>query len=236
MINTINYSSFPLGQLPRDFERTELHTIKQKGYFWKDPRDVINIFEEKLAKFAGSKYCVLTDCCSHGLFLSLKYLNTSDTIRIPKHTYASVPMQVKYAGYEFEFTSEEWEGVYKLDPLPVYDAAVRFTKNMYIPDSLFVTSFQIKKRLPIGRGGAIFTDDKKAYEWLKLATYDGRDLNSTYDSQDHINMFGYHMYMTPEDAARGILLMDQLSEVNEDSATWKNYPDLTLFKAFRGKV
>lgn len=235
-MSKINYNSFPLGKLPKEFERPELELIKKNGYSWNDPRNVIDIFEKKLATFAGSKYCVLTDCCSHGIFLSLKYLKKEDTIiKIPKHTYASVPMQIKYAGYDFEFTDENWSGIYQLGPLPVYDAAVRFTKNMYIPGSLFVTSFQIKKRLPIGRGGAIFTDSKDAYDWLKLASYDGRNLDTPYDNEAHISMLGYHMYMTPEDAARGILLMDQLPEENKDSASWENYPDLTKFLIFKDK-
>ena len=33
-----------------------------------------------------------------------------------------------------------------------------------------------KKKIPIGRGGAILTNDKKAYQWLKMARYDGRDI------------------------------------------------------------
>ena len=40
---------------------------------------------------------------------------------------------------------------------------------MYIGGDNFQTlSFQIKKRLPIGRGGMILTDDKK-YDWLVKA-------------------------------------------------------------------
>lgn len=231
----IVYNSYPLGKLPQSFQRPEPKILLDSGYIWEDPRDIVDIFEKKLAKFAGSKYCVLTDCCSHGLFLSLKFIDKPCTIKIPKHTYASVPMQIKNAGYEYEFEDKEWSGIYKLDPLPIYDAAVRFTKNMYIKDSLFVVSFQIKKRLPIGRGGAIFTDSLEAYEWLKLATYDGRDLNTPYDSTGHIKMPGFHMYMTPEDAARGILLMDQIPETNDDSGNWTNYPDLSLYEIFRGK-
>jgi len=239
MSNKVKYNSFPLGKLPKEFERPELQMVKDAGYLWKDPRDVVRFFEEKLAAFAGSKYCILTDCCSHGLFLCLKYFNKSgqskQIIKIPKHTYASVPMQIEHAGYKYEFGDIKWKGIYRLDPLPIYDAAVRFTKGMYIPDSLVVTSFQIKKRLPIGKGGAIFTDDEEIYKWLKLSSYDGRDLNTPYDDEEHMSVFGYHMYMTPEDAARGILLMDKLPEVNEDSATWENYPDLSLYKAFKEK-
>jgi hypothetical protein len=41
-------------------------------------------------------------------------------------------------------------------------------------------------------------------------------------------MEGWHMYMTPEDAARGIILMDKISEVNEDTHNHNSYKDLTL--------
>ena len=36
------------------------------------------------------------------------------------------------------------------------------------------------------------------------------------------------MYMTPEDAARGIILMDNTPDVNEDSQDHTRYPNLTF--------
>jgi dTDP-4-amino-4,6-dideoxygalactose transaminase len=88
-------------------------------------------------------------------------------------------------------------------------------------------SFQIKKRLPIGRGGAILTNDADAAAWLRLARYDGRDLDTAYNSDDHVKQIGWHMYMTPEDAARGILLFDQLSDDFSDVADNNSYPDIS---------
>jgi hypothetical protein len=35
-----------------------------------------------------------------------------------------------------------------------------------------------------------------------MASYDGRDLNTPYTDIDHVKCLVYHMYMTPEDAAR----------------------------------
>jgi glycine C-acetyltransferase len=35
--------------------------------------DLHKKFEKKLAEYSGSKYAVVTDCCSHALFLSLTY-------------------------------------------------------------------------------------------------------------------------------------------------------------------
>ena len=78
----------------------------------------------------------------------------------------------------------------------------------------------------------ILTDSFKAYKWLKKASYDGRDLKKDY-MKDKITFFGYHFYMTPEDAARGILLMDMQPEVNNDSGNYLNYYDLSKIKLFK---
>lgn len=228
----VQYNSWPIGKLPQEFRRSEPEMIREK-YQWDDARDIVSIFENKVAEFAGAKYAISVDCCSHAIFLSLKYLMHSlrllpkDSIFIPTHTYCSVPMQIIHAGLIPKFYDISWRGAYQLIRSCVWDAAVRWTKGMYIPDSLMCLSFQIKKRVPIGRGGMILTDDPDAAAWLKLASYDGRNLTTPYDSPEHISMVGWHMYMTPEDAARGILLMDQVPEENEDSAGWENYPDIS---------
>jgi dTDP-4-amino-4,6-dideoxygalactose transaminase len=78
---------------------------------------------------------------------------------------------------------------------------------MYVPDSMHCLSFQIKKVLPIGRGGAILTSHRYTRDWLKKARHDGRSLDVPYD-KDQLMFMGWNMYMTPEDAARGILLFD----------------------------
>jgi|688.fasta_scaffold102115_3 dTDP-4-amino-4,6-dideoxygalactose transaminase len=223
-----SYNSHPLGKLPEKFQRPELELVKELGISWKDPRDIIDVFEKMLAEYAGSKFAVVTDTCSHAIFLSLKYRNFKGKIEIPRNTYISVPMQIIHSGAVPVFRTEEWEGIYELSPVNIIDGAARFTKNMYFgDDSLHTLSFQIKKRLPIGKGGAILTDSVEAYRWLKLSSYDGRDLKTNYDSDEHIKQLGWHYYMTPEDAARGILLFNQLSDVNDDSMTHKNYPDVS---------
>jgi dTDP-4-amino-4,6-dideoxygalactose transaminase len=227
-----HYNPWPIGKVPKELQRPELDKLKELGYNWSDPRDVIDMFETKVAKFAGSKYAVSIDCCSNGLFLSLKYLQSINevlkgaTLEIPKMTYISVPMQIIHAGNQVTFKDLEWSGVYQLKGSRVWDGAVRWTKNMYVGNNaLQVVSFQIKKRIPIGKGGIILTDDYEAYKWLKLASYDGRDLNTPYTDVDHVKMLGYHMYMTPEDAARGIILIDSVPEVNEDTGNHTTYVD-----------
>jgi dTDP-4-amino-4,6-dideoxygalactose transaminase len=98
---------------------------------------------------------------------------------------------------------------------------------MYVGDNALQTlSFQFKKRIPIGKGGMVLTDDYDAYKMIKLMSYDGRDLTTPYDSPDHIKTIGYHMYMTPEDAARGIILMDIMPEINDDVCDFTYYMDI----------
>jgi len=231
------YNSYPLGKLPKEFQRPELDQVKALGYDWSDPRDVIDIFEKKVAEFAGSKYAVAVDCCSHALFLALKYernnmnwvmKNVFDPeIVIPKRTYVSVPMQIIHAGFQVRYEDREWSGVYRLEPFNIFDGAVRWRRGMYVGnDALQTVSFQLKKRVPIGKGGMILTDSEKIYKVLKLMSYDGRDLTLPYDHPNHVKTIGYHMYMTPEDAARGIILMDQVPDDNEDSGNNTTYPDV----------
>ena len=220
------YTSWPLGRVPKELQRPELDQLTKAGYHWDDPRDAVYMFEDKVAKYSGAKHAIAVDCCSNGLFLCLKYFNASDTITIPSRTYVSVPMQIIHAGCQVRFKDYEWSGAYRLDPYPIIDGAVRFTKDMFMPGMLQVVSFQLKKRVPIGRGGMILTDNDEANDWLRRASYDGRNIKVPY-AEDNFSMMGYHMYMTPEDAARGILLMDQIPEVNKDSQNSSMYTDLS---------
>lgn len=231
MEDQIKYNSWPIGQIPKELQRPELEQIKEK-YPFNDPREVIEIFERKVADFAGCQYAIAVDCCTHGLELSLRYLKSIGELKkrnivIPAHTYISVPMMLKQLGLSVYFHNEAWTGVYNLINTRVFDGAVRWMERMYIGgDALQCVSFQIKKRIPIGRGGMILTNDEQAAEWLRLARYDGRDMSIPYDQPGHIKMHGFHYYMTPEDAARGIILMDQIPG-GSDTGNDTTYPDVT---------
>ena len=231
----MSYNSWPLGQLPKELQRPELDQIKKLGYDWKDPRDAVTMFEKKVAKFAGAEFGIAVDCCTHGLYLSLLFYRDvlkmiNEFIEIPSYTYCSVPMQIKHAGYTPKFTDYQWSGVYQLKPFNIWDGAVRWTKGMY-KGGFHIVSFQLKKRVPIGRGGMILTDDPVAADWFRKMTYDGRDLTIGY-MEDDFKYLGYHYYMTPEDAARGIILMDQVPEKNLDSGNNRTYSDLSTKKVF----
>ena len=225
------YQVWPLGRIPDHLARPELNAIRELGYLWSDPYDVVAMFEDKVAEFAGADYGVAVDCCSHGIFLCLKYLRASGTVTIPRRTYVSVPMQIQHAGCRVEFRDIEWSGRYQLDPWPVWDAAVRWHENMYT-GGLHVVSFQMKKRIPIGRGGMILTNDLEAATWLRKARHDGRDM-SKYYIDDEFAINGWHYYMTPEDAARGLLLMHAIPGSYPDSADHTSYVDLSEREIFR---
>jgi len=240
----MTYNPWPAGDLPAHWQRPELKQVMDR-YALSDPRDVIKLFERKVADYAGSKYAVAVDSCTNALFLCLRYFYNSEDgdvfrieVTIPPHTYISVPQTIKNAGYKLYFHNIQdgykfkWDGFYRLDPYPIYDMAVRFTKNMYIPNTFCCLSFQIKKRLPIGKGGMILTDSLEAYNWLRKARYEGRDTDKPYD-EDMIEFTGWNMYMTPEDAARGIMIFDELPEYNEDICDWSNYHDLRKQKVFQ---
>lgn len=231
IVNKTNHEVWPIGQLPPSCRRPEIDLLRQtQKYSWQNDFEIIDIFEKRVADFAGSRFAVATDSCTNGLFLCLKYVKASGVLTIPARTYVSVPMQILHAGCQVRFENLQWSGSYQLKPFDIFDAATRWTKNMY-QGGLQVVSFQIKKRLPIGRGGMILTDDVHAYSWLKKAVYDGRNLNVTHNV-DQINMLGWHFYMTPEDAARGLLLMDYVPSINPDSSTHESYTDLSTFPIF----
>lgn len=244
--NEYNYNPWPLGQIPVELQRNEIALLRAKGYKFGDPREVIDMFEERVAAFAGSKYAIATDSCTHALELCFRYLldkgelKQRDIITVPNHTYISVALLLHHLGFQVSFKDYEWSGLYNLKGSRVYDAAVKWEKDMYLKNiksitnisfdisyPLMCTSFQIKKRIPIGRGGMILCDTKEEYDWFKLAVYDGRNLKTPYDQPGHLKMYGWHYYMTPEDAARGMLLMDQI-EQQGDTGNSTMYPDIEI--------
>lgn len=195
--------------------------------------DYIRLFEETIAEYVGSKYCIAVDSCTNGLFLCLKYMNISNEIlEIPTHTYPSVPMQIIHSGNKVKFKDIEWTGFYKLDPYNIYDCAGHFERNMYIQNSFMVLSFQFKKILNIGKGGMIMTDDKTAYDILCQMRLDGRQSDFWKEDKD-VNVLGYHMNMTPEEAIRGLEIFKNIKDNHIVSKfKWTDYPDISNYSVF----
>lgn len=207
--------------------------LENKNYTISDPWDAVTIFENKLAEYAGSKYAVCVDSCSNGIFLCLKYLNiTNEVIILPKNTYASVPMQCIHAGNKIDFVDLAWSGEYPIGNTSIIDGATRFKKGMYRPNSYYCISFHHRKTLKIGRGGVILTDDENFVKWARPMIYDGRHKEIMY-AEDELACIGYHMYMTPEEAATGILKMEDLPDDNPDTGNNNSYKDLSQQIAFK---
>lgn len=191
------------------------------------------MFEEEVAKYTGSKFAVSVDSCTNAIFLCCKYLSVEE-VTIPSKTYLSVPMSIMHAGAEVIFDKSEeansWSGIYQLKPYPIYDSAKRLTSDMYIDGMFMCLSFHIKKHLSIGKGGMILTDNEAAYKWFKRARYEGR--SEKYYKEDEIDMLGWNMYMTPQQASHGLALMQNYPDNVEDIGEENGYRDLLEFKVF----
>ena len=199
-----------------------------------NPFKIVQMFEEEVAEYTGAPYAVSVDSCTNALFLVCKYLEVSE-VTIPSQTYLSVPMSIIQAGGEVIFDktplTNHWQGIYQLKPYPIYDSAKRFTSNMYIPDSFMCLSFHIKKSLGIGKGGMILTDSKESVEWFKKARYEGR--SEKFYKEDNITSMGWNMYMTPQEAAHGLSLMQNYPKHSDDILEDNGYRDLTEFDIFK---
>lgn len=207
-----------------------------------NPYQPVIDFEERLADWAGSKYCVTTDSCTSSIFLSLQYrkkqLGKIGEVTIPNCTYPSVACSIIHSGGKVKFDFDKWSGQYELSPLRIWDAALRFHKGMYtkqisILNGLQCVSFHLKKRLCVGRGGAILTDDIEARDWLRRARFDGRNPIPLKD--DYFDMLGWNCYMTPDQGARAIQLFEVLRHKDNPDlcVEEQGYPDLSSFKIYQ---
>ena len=148
-------------------------------------------------------------------------------VTVPARTYVSVPMAVLHAGGRVRFEDIEWRGIYPLAPYPIIDGAKRFRRGMYAGGA-HCLSFHAKKHIAIGRGGMVLTNDDALAAWLRKARYDGRE-GKPYP-EERIDMLGWHCYMTPEQAARGLQLLDLAPDAAPDLT--EDYPDLRTMPVF----
>jgi len=220
---------------PNEYEAQLLSYTLDK-YKLKDPWDIVDVFENTVANYAGSKYAVSVDNCTDAMFLCLKYLKADGVITIPKRTYVSVPCTIINAGCKVKFEDQPWSGCYQLSPYNVYDSATRMKRNMYIQDSYYCLSFHRRKHIPIGKGGMILTNDKKAYEWFKVVRYEGRHMDLMY-KDDYFEEIGWNMYMTPEQAAKGLFLFEKnVKDDNmdlESSGIHKDLSEFNIYEAYK---
>ncbi len=163
--------------------------------------DDIKVTEELLAHYTDAPYAVLTDCCTHALELAFRYDQVKECSFTP-HTYLSVPMLMHKLGVNYEYIKFDysWIGEYQFLGTRIFDSARKLTRGMFIPGKIQCLSFGIHKPLSTGRGGAILTDDKDAYEWFIRARSDGRDLSISPWEDQRTFQVGYHYRPTIEEA------------------------------------
>ena len=231
----------------------------------KNNMDFVDMFEQLLAEYTGFKYAVTTDCCSNAIMLAMEIqlqdnipgFTKDSIILFPPRTYMSVPMTLINHGWnKIDFLPQyTWADKYELmwaenmfsssqDSTHVFDAATDLHKDMftdYSNEDLVCISFQQKKRLALGRGGAILLNDQNKYEKLKRMRYDGRnpkicDNDEITNTPDDI-ILGYHCYMEPDKAARGILLLNQLENMTKYAPKCCfNYADISKLPCFKPYV
>jgi len=198
-----------------------------------NPYKIVQMLEETIADYTGAPYAISLNSCTNAIFLACRWVDVrGKEVVIPKRTYLSPPQSILQAGGDLVFEDIQWEGIYQLKPFPVYDAAKRLTSGMYISGSYMCLSFHIKKHLKIGKGGMILCDNEEAAKWFKARRYEGRTDGLKYH-EDTIDEEGWNMYMTPEQAARGLTLMQNYPEHVEDIPEDPPYRDLTEFELFR---
>jgi dTDP-4-amino-4,6-dideoxygalactose transaminase len=207
-----------------------------KNYTINDSWDWVTHFENELARYAGYEYGIACDSNTNAIRLILHYLQlTNCDIKIPAKTYVSVPNQIILSGNIPVFEDFEWDGIYPFVGAPIVDAATGLWRGMGVgyEDYFMILSFHFKKILNIGTGGMILTNDHQFAKWARPMIYDGRHKYTLYDD-DEFECVGWHMYMTPEQAKKGLEIFnsDRIQDYNQScGGSWK-YKDLRKQKIY----
>lgn len=195
--------------------------------------NTVTEFENRLSEYFNSPYCVATDCATHSVELCLRLKKIKKT-SCPAHTYLSIPMTLEKLGIHWSFNNEHWQDLYCFEGTNIYDAAVFWEPGGYILESMMCLSFQFRKPLSLGRGGAILLDNKDDAEQLRKMSCDGRERDILWKEQLYsISHIGYHYYMTPETALQGIEKLPNVKKNKEWS--WQDYPDVSQASVFKNK-
>jgi dTDP-4-amino-4,6-dideoxygalactose transaminase len=203
-----------------------------------NPHQVTRDFERALCEYTGAKYAVAVNSCTMALLLACQWcIEDFDgpyysvfKIEIPKLTYVSVPMSICHVGFTPTFRDEDWQGMYQLKPLPVWDSARRFTSGMYQAGQFQCVSFHASKILSDTQGGAILHDNEEADAWFRRARFDGRTEGVA--PKDDTFTMGWHCYMSPDVAARLLWKLSVLPKHNADLPN-SDYPDLSKQEIFK---
>lgn len=191
---------------------------------------IVERFENRIVEFFGAPYGVAVDSATHGIELCLRYTE-SKIMFVPKRTYLSIPFLSQKLGLPLHWEDKNWKDYYFISN-SIYDAAVLWKANSYIPTTFMCLSFQYQKHLSLGRGGMVLCNTKEDWLQLKKMSYDGRLPCVPWRDQD-IDTIGYHYYMTPETAELGLMKLPEAIKTEPRQWTVEDWPDLTQMKVFK---
>lgn len=207
-----------------------------------NPYQVVEDFERALAEYTGAPAAVTTTSCTMALLLAIKswmhfagFKEKSPLVTVPKRTYVGVPMSVINAGCKVKFTDKCWEGAYLLAPLPIWDSARWFTRDLYQElgagdRHMVCVSFHASKTLALEQGGAVLCGEHHA-DRLRRLRFDGRQTRVAV-ADDTIAEVGYHCPMIPSVAAAGLLRLSTMVGKSFPPIPNDDYPDLSSMPAF----
>lgn len=198
----------------------------------RDPRRayrVVDAFEAELADYTGAPYAVTVDSATNAIYLALlheRLVRWHETVTLPKHTYVGVLQAALNAGYTVGWDGARWHDWYRLTPTRVVDSARKISRDGYQRGTMTCLSFHAAKQLPLGRGGAVLTDDHAAVEWLQRFRADGR---APGDTPPYAVLGASHCYMPPDTAARGLWILSRWNDSGFEPAPLPAdpYPDLS---------
>jgi len=180
-------------------------------------------FEQALAEYVGSKYCVALDSCTSALFLSIKW-QESKTVIIPSMTVPLVVNACYEAGKEVKFDDNvDWVGsAYQIKLTNVWDSAHQLERNQYKNMGFkngekLCFSFYPTKNIGSADGGAVCTDDKEFADWARMVSCYGRNQQAKYgNSWDYdVEMKGYKRHYTN---LQSVICLEQLKRLDETNA------------------
>ena len=178
-------------------------------------------FEQALCDFTGAPFCVVTDGCTHGIELAMRYYQVSQC-SLPAYTYLSVVQTLHQLDIEYQLIDMSWQGEYQFEGTNIWDSARRLEPGMYRPGQVQCLSFGNTKPLQIGKCGAVLLDDIDAYNHISMTRSDGRDLRIDPWQNQKVFPIGYHYMPSLEHCELGISLLKKVVPQNQTAV----YPDL----------
>lgn len=223
-----------------------------------DPFQANRELERELCSYTGAPYAVVVNSCCMAILLACAWFRQGHTfageishINLPKYTYIGVPYAAREAGFGVEWRDEDWQGEYQLAPLPVWDAARRFSQGMFDRQNVYgsdgrligttnrrrgarfqCVSHHITKILGASQGGTILHNVPEADAWLRRARFDGRTENVHASEDNFTEQRAWHCYLSPDAAAALRWKLASLPRHNADLPR-DNYPDLSQHPAFQ---